>query len=167
MTIQELNTLSTSDAAALFRQCCNAGQWVEEMVAGRPYGDAQTLTAAAERVFRSLSGEDWKEAFAGHPKIGELKDLRMKFPETARMSEAEQSGLSRSSEQLLADLATANERYERKFGYIFIVCATGKGADEMLALLIDRLNNQPDAEIRVAAHEQEKITQLRLKKIVS
>jgi 2-oxo-4-hydroxy-4-carboxy-5-ureidoimidazoline decarboxylase len=137
------------------------------MVSGRPYADIRDASAAAGRLFRSLTDEDWREAFAGHPKIGDLSDLRKKFPATAGMSEAEQSGLSRTPEKILAELASANERYEQKFGYIFIVCATGKSAGEMLAILNDRLNNHPDAEITIAAHEQEKITQLRLNKIVS
>jgi 2-oxo-4-hydroxy-4-carboxy-5-ureidoimidazoline decarboxylase len=167
MTLKELNALSASDAAPLFRQCCNASRWVAEMVTGRPYADIGALSAAAGRIFRSLTDEDWKEAFAGHPKIGDLNGLREKFPATAGMSEAEQSGLSRTSEKLLADLVTANERYQQKFGYIFIVCATGKRADEMLAILNDRFKNIPEAELRVAAREQEKITQLRLNNIVS
>jgi len=167
LTLQELNSLGASDAAALFRQCCNAGRWAAGMSAARPYADVQALAAAAGKQFRSLTAQDWMEAFAGHPKIGDISDLRKKFPQTAGLSEAEQAGLSQSSDTILGELAAANERYERKFGYIFIVCATGKGADEMLAILNDRLNNNRDAEIAVAAQEQEKITQLRLKKIVS
>ena len=167
MTLRELNSLNDVDAASLFRQCCNAGRWARGMAAGRPYSDMQALSDAAGKLFRSLIDEDWKEAFAGHPKIGDVKDLRKKYPETAGMSEAEQSGLSRTSDQLLGELAEANGRYEKKFGYIFIVCATGKGADEMLALLYGRLNNHADAELRIAAREQEKITHLRLQKILS
>ena len=167
LTFQELNSLSASDAAAHFRTCCNAGHWAAQMATGRPYADIRALSAAAGNVFRSLTEADWMEAFAGHPKIGDIGDLRKKFPQTAGMSEAEQSGILQTSDQLLADLAAANDRYERKFGYIFIVCATGKSADEMLAILNDRLNNDPDAEIRVAAQEQEEITQLRLEKMIS
>src|SRR6185436_1014222 len=103
--------------------------------------------------------------FAHHPKIGDRDSLRQRFARTAHLSEREQAGVDGASENVLEALAEGNREYERRFGHIFIVCASGKSADEMLELLGSRLPNPPDVEIRIAAEEQAKITDLRLKKL--
>jgi 2-oxo-4-hydroxy-4-carboxy-5-ureidoimidazoline decarboxylase len=113
-------------------------------------------------VWCNLERSDWLEAFSHHPKIGDRAALRERFPTTGHLSEKEQAGVDGASEATLTALAEANGEYERKFGYIFIVCATGKTAREMLEMLSDRLRNECESEIRIAAEEQAKITALRL-----
>ena len=132
----------------------------------RPFGDVPLLHEIADAVWNGLTDEDWKEAFAQHPKIGDIKSLRKKYQNTAALASKEQSGVASASERTLKALAEGNNLYEAKFGYIFIVCATGKSADEMLALLNGRLSNIPSQEIKIAAQEQAKITRLRLEKLL-
>jgi 2-oxo-4-hydroxy-4-carboxy-5-ureidoimidazoline decarboxylase len=133
------------------------------MAASRPFADAAAMLEAAERGFRELGHEDWREAFASHPQIGDLDSLRARFASTAAFSVREQSGVVDASETTLAALARGNQAYREKFGYIFIVCASGKTADEMLGLLQKRLENGPDQEIVIAAAEQAAITRIRLR----
>jgi 2-oxo-4-hydroxy-4-carboxy-5-ureidoimidazoline decarboxylase len=149
-------------ARAALAACCGSTRWVDRMVARRPFRNRQALLAAAEQEWWELSTDDWREAFSHHPKIGDRESLRTRFPSTHQLSSEEQAGVNRASEEVLAALAEANRAYEQKFGYIFIVCATGKSAGEMLALLRERLINDPQTEIRIAAEEQAKITALRL-----
>jgi OHCU decarboxylase len=123
------------------------------------------LLATADHEWWSLREEDWLEAFSSHPKIGEKKAA-----ETSRSDSwatEEQSGASHAASETLDALRQANQDYERRFGYIFIVCATGKSADEMLALLKSRIENEPDTELRIAAEEQRRITNIRLNKLLS
>lgn len=142
--------------------CCGARRWVERMLARRPFGSRERLLDAAQREWFALGEPDWREAFSHHPKIGDREALRQRFPATAHLSEGEQAGVSAAPEAILDALADGNEAYERRFGHIFIVCATGKSAGEMLALLRERLGNEPADEIRIAAGEQAKITSRRL-----
>jgi 2-oxo-4-hydroxy-4-carboxy-5-ureidoimidazoline decarboxylase len=135
------------------------------MTARRPFADREELLAVAEQASQALERGDWLEAFAAHPKIGDLDSLRKRFADAAEWSEGEQSGMSRASEAVLQALSDGNRQYEAKFGYIFIVCATGKTAIEMLAQLRKRLRNDPKAELFIAAFEQRKITRLRLDKL--
>jgi len=125
------------------------------------------MFAVAGETWNKLTPGDWKEAFSHHPKIGDIKSLRQKFASTAQWAEGEQSGVAQTSERVLRELAEGNNLYEAKFGYIFIVCATGKGAEEMLEMLNRRLSNYPEEEIRIAAEEQRKITRLRLEKLLN
>ena len=129
-------------------------------------GNKDDLYQKSESIWFSLSSKDWLEAFIHHPKIGDIDSLRKKFHNTKSISENEQSGVNDAAESTLKDLAESNQLYEDKFGFIFIVCATGKSADEMLALIKIRLNNNANAEMRNAAKEQNKITQLRLEKLL-
>ncbi len=152
------------DALAL-RRCCGSTRWVEAMLARRPFASKTALHQAAEEVWNALAREDWLEAFAAHPRIGDMTALRQKFAATADLCGTEQAGVAGAAEQMLRDLAEANQSYEERFGYIFIVCATGKTASEMLDLLRVRLNNDPETEITIAAGEQAKITRLRLEKL--
>jgi 2-oxo-4-hydroxy-4-carboxy-5-ureidoimidazoline decarboxylase len=135
------------------------------MAARRPFAGAAGLFAAAREVWQGLAREDWLEAFAAHPRIGDLEALRGKFAATAAWSAGEQAGVAGAAEATLRALAEANRAYEARFGHIFIVCASGKSAEEMLALLERRLNNSAEEELRTAAGEQEKITRLRLEKL--
>ena len=135
------------------------------MLALRPFGAIDVLLSAARREWFALTPEDWKEAFAHHPKIGDREALRARFPATHHFSEQEQAGMGPAPDQVIEALAQGNAAYERRFGYIFIVCATGKSAKEMLDLVTARLQNDPVAEVRIAAEEQAKITELRLKQL--
>jgi 2-oxo-4-hydroxy-4-carboxy-5-ureidoimidazoline decarboxylase len=132
------------------------------MLDRRPFGSRAGLLDAAREQWFALSPDDWREAFGHHPKIGGRDVLRARFAATRHLSEREQSGISGASEETLDALADGNREYEQKFGYIFIVCASGRGAAEMLEMLRARLPNDADSEILIAAREQARITELRL-----
>ena len=166
MTLESLNSLTISDANEQFETCCGAANWVEKMNQNRPFQNKDDLYQKAESIWYSLSSKDWLEAFTHHPKIGNIDSLRKKFHNTKLISEDEQSGINDAAESTLKDLAESNQLYQDKFGFIFIICATGKSADEMLALIKIRLNNNANAEMLNAAEEQNKITQLRLEKLL-
>lgn len=135
------------------------------MLARRPFASAAELFATGDEVWENLSRDDWLEAFAAHPRIGDLDGLRKRFATTADWASHEQSGVVAACEEILRQLADGNRRYEERFGYIFIVCATGKTATEMLDILNARLGNAPEHELAIAAAEQAKITRLRLEKL--
>jgi 2-oxo-4-hydroxy-4-carboxy-5-ureidoimidazoline decarboxylase len=166
MTIESLNSLTISEANEQFELCCGAEFWIQKMNQNRPFQDEDEVYEKAESIWFSLSSEDWLEAFTHHPKIGNIDSLRKKFQNTKSISENEQSGVDNATESTLKNLAESNQLYEEQFGFIFIVCATGKSADEMLALIKIRLNNNAETEMLNAAKEQNKITQLRLKKLL-
>ena len=166
MTIEALNTLTPSEANKQFELCCGASNWVEKMNQNRPFHDKNEVYQQAESIWFSLSSEDWLEAFTHHPKIGDIDSLRKKFHNTKSISKNEQSGVNDVEKSTLNDLAKSNQLYEDKFGFIFIVCATGKSADQMLALIKMRLNKNAETEMQNAAKEQNKITQLRLEKLL-
>jgi 2-oxo-4-hydroxy-4-carboxy-5-ureidoimidazoline decarboxylase len=133
------------------------------MIARRPFADGTASLEAARVEWFALGREDWLEAFSHHPKIGDVESLRGRFPATHELSTREQAAVLDASDSTLAALADANRAYEEKFGYIFIVCASDRTAEEMLAFLRARLSNDPGTEIRIAAEEQARITALRLK----
>ncbi len=166
MTIETLNGLDSSEAAAQFNLCCGATNWIKIMNQSRPFQNKNEVYQQAESIWFSLSSEDWLEAFTHHPKIGDIDSLRKKFHNTKSISKNEQSGVNDAEKSTLNNLAKSNQLYEDKFGFIFIVCATGKSADEMLALIKMRLNKNADTEMQNAAKEQNKITQLRLEKLL-
>jgi 2-oxo-4-hydroxy-4-carboxy-5-ureidoimidazoline decarboxylase len=161
-TWQAIDRAAPDEARRLLTRACGSSRWVDEMLARRPFGSREALLAAATAVWASLDAADWREAFSGHPKIGDRESLRQRFPSTHALSAREQAGVDVASDTVLSALADANQRYESRFGYIFIVCATGKSAEEMLALLNARIGNAPEEEMRIAAGEQAKITRLRL-----
>lgn len=127
------------------------------MVARRPFGSREALLQSAGEIWNSLGKSDWLEAFSHHPRIGES---------ATGAASREQSGVAHAANQTLHELADTNKEYERRFGYIYIVCATGKSADEMLSIAKQRLTNDPDTELKIAAEEQRKITRLRLEKLL-
>ena len=167
MTLSELNNLPAAARAEELRRCCGSAAWVAALNQQFPLPDADALFRQATRIWNSLSAADWREAFAHHPKIGDVGALREKFASTSTWAEGEQGAVRQASEETLRHLAAGNAAYEQRFGYIFIVCATGKTADEMLALLQARLPNDPAAEILIAAGEQNKITRIRLEKLLA
>ena len=164
-TFKTLDDATDADARALLMRCCGSARWVDAMLARRPFRDDATLLSAARDVWFSLDTSDWREAFSHHPKIGDRDALRTRFAATRSLSEREQSGVSGAGDDVLEALAEGNAAYERRFGFIFIVCATGKTAEEMLGLLRSRIDNDPTREIQIAAAEQAKITALRLEAI--
>jgi 2-oxo-4-hydroxy-4-carboxy-5-ureidoimidazoline decarboxylase len=167
MNLDQLNHLPTQDAWTAFERCCGASAWVEHMCGARPFRSPQALAEAAERGFELLGPDDWREAFAHHPRIGDVAALREKFAATAHWAGDEQKGASSADDATIEALAAGNRDYEARFGFIFIVCATGKSASEMLALLQARLPQKPETELKIAAEEQRKITRLRLEKLLA
>ncbi len=167
MTLDQLNRLSEADAAAAFEQCCGAERWVERMVIGRPFESLPEMLEISDRVWEECDVDDYMEAFEGHPRIGNVDSLAKKYANTKGWAGGEQKGVEGADRDVLERLAQGNAEYEAKFGHIFIVCATGKSAAEMLALLEARMPNDPKTEVMVAAEEQNKITRIRLKKLLA
>ncbi|MGO9338277.1 MAG: 2-oxo-4-hydroxy-4-carboxy-5-ureidoimidazoline decarboxylase [Terracidiphilus sp.] len=157
------NEASAEAALDAMQACCGARRWAAGMVALRPIGSVHELSAAADRIWSTMEEADWMEAFACHPRIGERKAAHASR-ESAAWSRQEQSSAETAAERVLAELAAANERYEQSFGFTYIVCATGKSAEEMLEILNSRLSNDRVAELREAAEQQRQITQIRLGK---
>ena len=160
---RRIDAASEAEARALLQVCCGASRWIDRMLARRPFASQNEALAAARQEWWALSQDDWREAFAHHPRIGDIENLETRFARTRSLSAHEQSGVSGASPELLASLLEANRAYEERFGYIFIVCASGKTAAEMLDLLRVRLDNPPDTEILIAAGEHAKICDLRLR----
>ena len=178
MRLDDLNALDDEAAARAFLRCCGSSRWARQMAAARPFAGAEAIADAADAIWSALDRADWLEAFASHPRIGETRAVRVDGPVVAgRTGESavsgepdwslqEQARVADAADQGLRRLVEANRDYEARFGYIFIVCATGKTAAEVLALLGQRVRHDPGEELRIAAEEQRKITQLRLKKLL-
>ena len=162
-----LNSMPHDEAVKALLQCCGSKRWAENVAKARPYASLESLIASANDIWRSLNPDDWLEAFRSHPKIGEKKADAQVSDQSLRWSGQEQAGVTQASRETVDALAALNWAYEQKFGYIFIVCATGKTSDEMLAALRQRIENDAGTELSIAAAEQSKITELRLKKLVN
>jgi len=161
-----LDAASLDDARASLTRCCGAARWVNGMLAQRPFGSDAALFDAAEAVWATMAPSDILEALTHHPRIGaDLDELRKRYGATAQWAAGEQAGAAVADEPTLHALRDGNLRYEARFGHIFVVCATGKSAAEMLALLEARLPNERAAELQLAAAEQAKITRIRLEKL--
>ena len=167
LRLDQLNELSAEQAAAEFLKCCGCRDWARALTEARPFADADALFQTADSVWWSLRDEDWLEAFRAHPKIGEQKPALAQSEQARSWSAQEQSGVQDAATDTKAALVAGNQKYEKVFGFIFIVCATGRTSGEMLAMLNERMCNDPGAELRVAAEEQRKITRLRLEKLLS
>ena len=170
--LKRLNDLPLAQAKEELQACCGASRWAESMTARRPYGSAAEFFASADEIWRGLGREDWLEAFARHPQIGErAAEKRMGAQAgqllSSRWSAEEQSGAQRNLADVTKRLTEANLAYRQRFGYIFIVCATGKTAQEMLAILERRLQNDASEELAIAAEEQRRIMRLRLEKLLA
>lgn len=165
MTLDELNRVPADEAFELFRQCCGSRIWAEEMADARPFVDLDAMRSMADGIWWELKERDWLEAFASHPKIGEKKAATATGDKAVEWSSEEQGSLAEGS--VAARLADLNREYEKKFGFIYIVFATGKSQEEMLELLEQRIENDREKELPIAATEQMKITDLRLEKLVS
>ncbi|HYX29851.1 MAG TPA: 2-oxo-4-hydroxy-4-carboxy-5-ureidoimidazoline decarboxylase [Pyrinomonadaceae bacterium] len=167
MTLDSLNALSEDDADAEFLKCCGSVVWARTLTASRPFASESELFAKADDACRSMTDEDWLEAFRAHPKIGEKKAASAQTQQEQNWSSQEQSAIQAASAETIRELAEHNYAYQAKFGFIFIVCASGKSSDEMLSMLKHRMQNDPLTELGVAAGEQRKITRLRLEKMLT
>ncbi|MGA2218365.1 MAG: 2-oxo-4-hydroxy-4-carboxy-5-ureidoimidazoline decarboxylase [Terracidiphilus sp.] len=161
--LQSWNTADPDSAVSAMIACCGARRWAEAMIALRPIATVAELSAAADRVWSTMDEADWLEAFACHPRIGDRKPAHA-TAKSAAWSIQEQSSTKTSADRILAELAAGNALYEQRFGFTYIVCATGKSADEMLANLNRRLASDRATELREAAEQQRQITQIRLGK---
>ena len=167
MTLEQLNALSSTDTEAELLKCCGSTRWAGEMTGARPFASLEELCAKADAVCESLNEEDWLEAFRAHPKIGGRKAATDQSQQAQSWSAQEQSGVANAARETGDELARQNRDYETRFGFIFIVCATGKSPEEMLTILKSRIGNDRHDELLIAAEEQRKITRLRLEKLLS
>jgi OHCU decarboxylase len=166
--LARLNSFGAAEAETELLKCCGSTEWARALSARRPFVDAPELFASSDEVWWNLSEADWLEAFAAHPRIGGRdRAARAQHAQAEDWSRQEQASARDAARATLDELAAANRAYEEKFGHIFIVCATGKTADEMLSLLHARLSNEASTELRIAAGEQSKITRLRLEKLLT
>lgn len=166
--LDRLNNLSKEEARGELLACCGSSVWADEMVARRPFRSRAEVFVAADEIWRGTSRDAWLEAFRSHPQIGDSRSESGAGGQISRSwSTEEQSAAQHRSAEVTERLAAANRAYRERFGYIFIVCATGKTASEMLAILESRLHNDASAELPVAAEEQRRIMQLRLEKLLA
>lgn len=163
---KRLNALPAEQAVAELLTCCGSREWARQMADRRPFADATELLNTADAVWWSLDHDDWLETFRSHPRIGERRAEVAQTDREKRWSEGEQAGVDDAADATRQALAEGNRAYEARFGHIYLVCATGKSGEELLAILTQRLANDPQTEIRVAADEQRKITRLRLEKLL-
>ena len=175
MRLADLNELPNAAAARELLRCCGSTRWAREMAQARPFADVDAVAAAVDKICDALGAADWLEAFAAHPRIGESGRAGRSGRSgrsggageagTSEWSQQEQASARGASDAVRERLAVGHRNYEARFGYIFIVCATGKSAEEMLASLERRLAHSPSDELRVAAQEQRTITHLRIAKL--
>lgn len=167
MNLQDFNQLDKEKAQAILAAACGSLTWQNAMMQVFPFKDEVSLVKnAADAWYYACNQNDWLEAFTHHPKIGDVESLAKKFPTTQELAGAEQSGVNKANAEVIEQLAKANDLYHAKFGFIFIVFATGKSAEQMLRILQDRSSNQFDEELIIAAGEQLKITIQRFKSLL-
>lgn len=162
-----LNSLPATEAEKELLQCCGSTRWAQQMAEARPFVTLEALLASANELWWSLDQSDWLEAFRSHPKIGEKKAVDPVSTQARQWSGQEQAAVAAASQETVDSLASLNRAYEEKFGFIFIICATGKSSVEMLSALRERLEHEPVDELPIAAAEQSKITALRLNKLLT
>ena len=165
-TVAQLDVMPPDRASQLLSDCCGATRWVSAMVARRPFGSMERLLTTADEIWRSLGPDDWREAFTHHPRIGGRGSAARQSERGAAWAAGEQAGVGSAADETRRALERVNREYEQRFGYIYIVCATGRTAEDLLADATSRLKNDPDTELAVAAEEQRKITRLRLEKLL-
>jgi 2-oxo-4-hydroxy-4-carboxy-5-ureidoimidazoline decarboxylase len=160
-TVDEINGLTEAAVRRELRACCTSGRWIEAVAGGRPYADEAALLAASDEAVAALTEVDLREALDGHPRIG---DRRV---QAGTLSSQEQAGVRGADDSLRQALDAGNAEYESRFGQIYLACATGRSASELLAFLRERLSNDPETEWRVVASELAKINQIRLRKLLA
>ena len=166
MTLEELNTAPVDEAAGYLEACCGSSKWVQGMLERRPFQSVDELLRTSDSVWAMTGPADWLEAFSHHPRIGDRTPSERQGSISARWSIGEQVSVADAARTVQDQLAEVNRKYEERFGHIYIVCATGKSPEEMLEIAHARMTNDPEVEKRVAAEEQRKITQLRLRKLI-
>jgi OHCU decarboxylase len=165
MTLAEFNALPAAQAESALMDCCGSARWAASVASRRPYATVEALHKAADTIWWNLERDDWLAAFSHHPQIG---DKPASGSESARQwAEGEQTGARAATEEVKTRLARGNRAYFEKFGYLYIVCATGKSAAGMLAILEQRLQNDLPSEISIAAEQQRMITRIRLEKLLA
>ncbi len=162
--LDELNAMTSKDAQGAFLRCCGSQAWARRMAALRPFAHEKDVYSAALREWGALGREDWLEAFEHHPRIGERSMERAGA--TADWAKQEQAGAASASRETFRLLEEGNRAYEQKFGHVYLVCASGKTAEQMLAILESRLGNDATTELRIAAEQQSEITRLRLERLL-
>ena len=177
MMVAELNALPAAEAHELFLRCCASHAWARAMTERRPFVDRASLGREADTIWRGLGRDDWLEAFAAHPRIGGPpvagragtagQTGRPADPEPDRLAAREQAGMDTASETIRRRMDHGNREYEARFGFIYLVCATGRAAEDLVAILEERLTHSRDEELRIAAEEQRQITRLRLERWLS
>ena len=165
-SLERFNQLPRQRALRALLDCCGSKNWAQEMAGRRPFAGEVDFFETADRTWAALSREDWLEAFLHHPPIGETKAKAKQSAAASRWSAKEQSSAQKAAPEVLRELSTQNRSYAEKFGYVFLICATGKSSEKILNALHQRLPNEPETELRVAAEEQRKITRLRLEKLL-
>ena len=167
MTVDELNAMSPADAARPLESCCGSGRWVDGMLARRPFETLDDVLDAADDIWWLLGPNDWREAFAHHPRIGERASEKPQSERAQSWSADEQSAVALADDRARDEIARLNRDYEHRFGFIYIVSASGKSPEELLRIARARLVHDADTELRIAAEEQRKITRLRLEKLLN
>jgi OHCU decarboxylase len=164
-SVAAFDKMPPDEAADLLLACCGARRWVDGMVARRPFHLLGVLLGNADEVWSTMGPADFREAFAHHPRLGEGRGAAPQDARAQTWSSGEQAGMSDASLELRTKLAAVNEAYEARFGFICIICATGLSAAEILTLTDERMENDLETELSIAAEEQRKITRLRLLKL--
>lgn len=162
--VEKINSIAIEVARQALIKCCGSTQWVNAMIEARPFSSKEQLFNQSDALWFALPESEWLAAFGHHPRIGESQ-LREKFANTADWSAGEQAGVASASEEVIQGLAEGNDAYYNKFGFVFLICATGKSAEEMLTALRERLPNDRQAELQNAAQEHSAITKIRLEKL--
>ena len=167
MHLEEFNRQSPEKVRNDLFKCCGSNSWIDMLMEKFPFDSLDDLKISSDRIWFNCTKNDWLEAFSHHPKIGDTQGVAGKHNDTLEWARQEQSAVKDARQIILDDLTKANKLYENKFGFIFIVCATGKSAEEMLNMLNERLKNEPEKELHIAVNEQNKITHLRIDKLFS
>jgi allantoicase len=165
--VQHVNQLSRAQARKALLDCCGSQKWVEQMLQRRPFSDVAYLLDTADKTWAALGPAEWLEAFRHHPAIGAKRAEKSQSATSRRWSKREQTVAQSAAPETLAALARANEKYQARFGHVFLICATGKTSEEILASLQQRLANDPEVELRISVEEQRKITRIRLEKLLA
>ncbi len=165
--LQRFNRLSRAQARKALLDCCGSQEWAKHMLQRMPFPDRAYVLDTADKTWAALGPADWLEAFRHHPAIGAKRAEKTQSATAKRWSQGEQSMAQMAAPQTLAALARANQEYQARFGHVFLICATGKTNSEILESLEQRLSNDPEVELRIAAEEQRKITRLRLEKLLA
>lgn len=166
MSLEKINTANIEQVYRVFESCCCAPKWIESMINARPFAQPTDVFTASDKSFMRFTKTDYLNAFEGHPQIGNLQTLHEKYANTSDSASHEQSGMSDAEQSVLEEMHALNIKYLEKFGFIFIVCASGKSSLQMLDLIKSRINNEQHTELTIAGNEQAKITHIRLEKLL-